>query len=104
MSIPASGRRDFSLIFWMIALGVLAIYAGGSDMMVRWPALVFGARLCDVLILASGIALLAAGLWQSASRRMFRPSSLLAAGAATGFSATLFFGVWSGAIPCSGSS
>ena len=93
-----------SLVFWMIALGVLAIWAGGSDMMARWPALVFGARLCDVLILTSGIALLVAGLWQSAARSMFRPSSFLAAGAATGFSATLFLGVWSGAIPCSGSS
>ncbi len=64
--------------------------------------LVFGARLCDVLILASGIILLAAGIWRLAVRGMRRASSALAAVGATGFSATLFLGLWTGAIPCSG--
>jgi len=102
MQPPKSTGRENNLVFWMVALGLLAIWAGGSDIVSRWPALVFGARLCDVLILISGTVLLAAGIWHIAAREMRRPSLVLAAVGATGFSATLFIGLLTGAIPCSG--
>lgn len=89
---------------WMIALGLLAIYASSSNMSQRWPALVFGARVCDILILASGALLLASGVWRLLTQRRRRAATGLGALSAATFAATLFLGVWSGAIPCSGPS
>ncbi len=93
-----------NLTFWMVALGPLAIWAGASDIAARWPALVLGARVCDVLILASGILLLVAGVWRLITRRFIRLAAGLACTGACLFAATLLIGVWTGAIPCSGSS
>jgi hypothetical protein len=104
MGTTSSKVRQFNLTFWMIALGLLAVYAGGMDIVHRWSALVFGARLCDMLIAASGVTLLVAGAWRIATRAMRRASYSIAAAGAGGFSATLFLGVWLGAIPCSGTS
>ncbi len=104
MENAPSNSKNFSFVFWMIALGLLASWAGGTDLVTRWHALVFGARLCDILILASGAVLLAAGIWRIWRRAGRRTSSLAAAAGAAVFSATLLIGVWSGAIPCSGPS
>jgi len=85
-----------------MALGLLAVWAGASDASRRWSMLFFGARVCDVLIVASGVVLIAAGVLQLVIRTMRRTSCAIAAAGAAGFAATLFAGVWSGAIPCSG--
>jgi hypothetical protein len=95
-------KRESNLVPWLVVTGVLAIWAGTSDILSRWRYLVFGARLCDVLILASGVLLLASGVWQIFFRTGRATAGWIAAGAATTFALTLFGGVWSGAIPCSG--
>jgi hypothetical protein len=91
-----------TLAFWMIVLGMLATWAGASDIHKRWVALASGARVCDALILASGILLLTAGAWQALSRGRQRASAAIGAVASGAFTATLLLGVWTGAIPCSG--
>lgn len=91
-----------SLIFSTMVLGLLAVWAGGSDLARLWSVLASGARICDVLILASGALLLASGVVQFAIRTMRRVGCVMTVAGAMGFSATLFGGVWSGAIPCSG--
>ncbi len=93
-----------TLTFWMIVLGLFAAWAGVSDILRNWTVLVSGARVCDTIILASGILLLAAGGWRLLARGMQRAAARLGAIAAGVFAVTLFVGVWSGAIPCSGPS
>jgi hypothetical protein len=102
METASSRIRRASLVFWMIALGLLAVYAGGVNVVYHWSVLVFGARLCYVLIAVSGVALLAAGIGRMTSQAVRRASCAVAAAGSIGFSATLFIGIWTGAIPCSG--
>ncbi len=93
--------RNDNLTFWMILLGALAGLMSAADILQRWSYLVAGARLGDVLILASGILLLGSGAWRGLSRTAPRAASWLGAAAAAMFVAAMFAGVVSGAIPCS---
>ena len=102
MESPVLRRKPYELIIWMLLLGLFAIWAGASDMGRRWPALVFGAKVCDVLIVASGVLLVASGMARLMIRGMQRPFAVTGTAGAGLFSLTLLIGVWSGAIPCSG--
>jgi hypothetical protein len=104
METPSRSFTNYNLVFWLIALGSLAIWAGASDIHLRWSALVPGARICDLLIVTSGVLLCAAAVWILLMRRMLKPAALLGSAGAGLFAVTLLVGVWSGAIPCSGSS
>ncbi len=94
--------KNDNLDFWILLLGGVAIFISAADIVQHWAYLFAGARICDVLFLASGLALLAAWVW----RRMSRPHSnralCLAATSAGVFALTLGAGVLIGAIPCSG--
>jgi len=94
--------RQANLVFWMMALGLLAVYAGGVDVVSNWSVLFFGARLCYTLIAISGVALLAAGVGRLAAKSLRRASGAVAAAGSVMYSSTLFLGIWAGAIPCSG--
>jgi hypothetical protein len=98
----AAPPNPIQLGLLMILLGLFASWAAGSDIAAHWPVLVFGAKLCDGLILASGVLLLAAGVWHLRMRGARRAPPALGAVAAGTFALTLFAGVLSGAIPCSG--
>jgi len=104
METASQRPRYDSLVFWFIVLGSLATWAGASDIHRRWPILVSGARVCDLLILASGVLLFAAGGLSLMVRRMRKPAAALGSAGAGLFAVTLLVGVWSGAIPCSGPS
>ncbi len=88
----------------MIALGLFAAGSVTSEILRKWQVLVPGARMCDVVILISGVALLAAGILQLLTGGKRRFPAALGAIAAGLFAATLLVGVLSGAIPCSGPS
>jgi len=86
----------------MIALGLFAMWAAASDILRRWSYLTSGARICDALILASGLLLFTAGAWLFLTREQQAWAAALGSLSAGLFAATMFVGVWSGAIPCSG--
>jgi len=88
----------------MIVLGLFAGWAGGGDILRHWAHLVFGARVCDVLVLVSGVLLLIAGLWHGLTRGKQSAAAAVGSLAAGLFAVTLFTGVLTGAIPCSGPS
>jgi hypothetical protein len=93
-----------SLAIWMTVLGFFAIWVGASHILRRWSYLVLGARVCDVAIVTSGALLLCAGLWHGLTRGKQRAAAGLGSLAAGIFALTLFAGVLTGAIPCSGPS
>ena len=94
-------RKDDNLTFWMILLGIVAAGMSIADILQRWTYLVMGARVADVLILASGVLLLASGAWRGLSRTAPRKASWLGAVSAAIFFATMVAGLLLGAIPCS---
>ncbi len=94
--------KDKSLSFWMFLLGAFAAWAGGAEILRQWNYLVPGARVCDALFLASGVGLLAAGGWRSFGRMNRRAADWLGAASAGVFTVTLFAGMLTGAVPCSG--
>jgi hypothetical protein len=102
METPAPRRKFNELVLWMLLLGLFAIWAGASDIGRHWPTLVFGAKLCDVLIVVAGARRVVAGAARLLIRRMNPVVAALGAAGAGLFSVTLLIGVWSGAIPCSG--
>jgi hypothetical protein len=94
--------RNRSLAFWMIAGGLLATSNGASAMQKQWAYRTFEAKLCDLSILLAGIVLLAAGaagLLVTGYSRAAYGAGALAAGV---FAMTLFVGIATGVIPCSG--
>ena len=90
---------------WMFAGGLLATVVAVSEMQKQqWAYLIFEAKLCVILILLSGVLLLAASttcFWIV----KYRPAAYVAGAAGGGlFALTIFVGMLSGAIPCSGPS
>ncbi len=86
----------------MFAGGLLAIWIAVSAMGKMWIYRMLETKLCDISILLSGILLLGAGaacLLLSGHRR-----ASIAAGAVAGsvLAITFFYGLLSGAMPCSG--
>ena len=104
VELPPAPKKNLQLAFWMIALGLLATWIGASDMPKGLAYRTLEARLCDVLILLSGVLLLAAGVAYFVITGYRRAASTVGAVAAGVFAMTLFVGVLSGAIPCSGPS
>ena len=89
----------------MFAGGLLATVIAVSEMQKRqWAYLVFEAKLCVILILLSGALLLTASTTCFLTVK-YRPAAYIA-GAAAGslFAVTIFVGMLSGVIPCSGPS
>jgi hypothetical protein len=95
-------QEGSNLTTWFVSTGALALWAGITDMLQRWRYELFEARLCDVLIVASGVLLLGAGLWRALSKAGSSAAVWTGAVGAAAFALTLFGGMWSGAIPCSG--
>ena len=95
----AAPPNPIQLGFLMILLGLFAGWAGASDIAARWPILVWGARLYDLMIPASGVLLLTAGVWQLLARGRRPAPPALGAAAAGIFASTFFAGAGSGAIP-----
>ena len=101
MPDTAAPSDRYQLGLLMTLLGLFAGWAGASDIAAHWPILVFGARLCDLMILTSGVLLLTAGVWHLLTRGHKLAPPAVGAVAAGTFALTLFAGVWLGAIPCS---
>jgi len=104
MKVPATPKKHLALPLWIIAFGLTATYAGASDMQKLWIYRTLEAKICDLAILASGILLLAAGTAYILGTGFRRAALMVGAVAAAGFAMTLFIGVLTGAIPCSGPS
>jgi hypothetical protein len=104
MDSPGTSKKSITLPLWMIALGFLALYAGSSDVQRTWAYKILAAKLCDVAILASGVLLLAAGVACIVSSGYRRAAFIVGAISAAMFAVTLFVGVLTGVIPCSGQS
>ena len=61
MQSPYTETRNLKPAIWIFAGGLLATWVAVSEMRKpQWAYLVFGAKLCDISILISGILLLAA--------------------------------------------
>ncbi len=88
--------------FLMIAGGSLATTMAASAMQRFWAYRTLEAKLCYVLILLSGVALLAGGAICLLFAGYRRAASGVGAVAGSVFAMTLFIGVLSRAIPCSG--
>ena len=110
MTVRSGGRTgrqsEFSdikngvIAFWLIVMGLFAMWASATNGIRHWSMLVFGLKICDAIFLACGLSLLAAGAWLLLMGTKPRFAAAVGAVAAGVFVVTLAAGVWSGAIPC----
>ncbi len=107
MNSSSNSGRKYAIAVWMIAMGVIATWAVSSDMRQGWSYRTLEAKSCDVLMLLSGVFLLAAGLVYFVLARYCK--KITAVGAVTVgavaagvIAVTLIAGVLTGVIPCSG--
>jgi hypothetical protein len=94
--------KNRSIAFCMIAGGLLATSNAASAMQKQWVYRTIEAKLCDVSILSAGVVLLAAGAAGLLVTGYSRAAYGAGAVAASVFAMTLFVGIASGVIPCSG--
>jgi len=98
---PVTVRNKSGILaFWMVVMGLFAMWASATNGIRHWSMLVFGLKVCDAIFLASGLSLLAAGAWLLLMGTKPRFAAAVGAVAAGVFVVTLASGVWSGAIPC----
>jgi hypothetical protein len=88
------------LAFWLIVMGLFAIWASATSGIRHWPILTFGLKVCDTIFLATGLTLLAAGAWLLLAGTKHRAAATVGAAAAGIFAVTLIAGIWFGLIPC----
>jgi len=98
---PVTVRNKSGILaFWMVVMGLFAMWASATNGIRHWSMLVFGLKVCDAIFLACGLSLLAAGAWLLLMGKKPRFAAAVGAVAAGVFVVTLAAGVWSGAIPC----
>ena len=98
---PVTVRKKSGIFaFWMVVMGLFAMWASATNGIRHWSMLVFGLKVCDAIFLACGLSLLAAGAWLLLMGKKPRFAAAVGAVAAGVFVVTLASGVWSGAIPC----
>jgi len=86
----------------MIAGGSVATWIAASAMQNKWAYRLPETKICDLSILLSGVVLLAAGASWLLFNGYRRAACAFGAVAASVFAMTLFLGLISGAMPCSG--
>jgi uncharacterized membrane protein len=102
MTSSHTPKKKPALAFWMIALGLLSTWIVAPGMQKGWAYRTLEAKFCDILMLLSGILLLAAGAAYFLYAAHHRTAATVGAIAAGVFSATLIVGGLSGLMPCSG--
>jgi hypothetical protein len=93
-------KRNGVIAFWLIVMGLFAMWASATSGIRRWPILTFGLKICDAIFLTAGLTLLAAGAWLLLTGTKHRVAAAVGAAAAGIFAVTLVAGIWSGLIPC----